>query len=537
MKPTLLLLTILACLSPLSAAPRPNIVLIMADDLGFADLGCYGSEIETPNLDALAKDGLRFTQFYNTAKCHSSRVSLLTGLYCDQAGRESLSRGATLAEALAPAGYHTMMVGKWHLKQQPTDFGFQRYWGHLSGSTNYFTGDNTFRLDGKDWPVPETLHDKPFYTTDAITDFAIDFLNEHQKTSGSQAGTSSPPNNPITDTQKTASPFLLYVAFNAPHYPLQAPKEAIAKYKRRYDEGWDVLRAKRDAKQRATKLFPKEWALSPRPDHVPAWDTLSAEDKNWEARRMEAYAAMVDILDQNVGRLIDHLKQTGQWDNTLLLFCSDNGACPFERTRGKDKDPWDPKSYWTYDVGWAHLGNTPFRLYKQNQHEGGISSPLIVHTPASIATDKTTFRPSPTGTLTDQPAHLIDFMATFLDLSGAAYPKQVGDRQIDPLQGRSLLPILRGEQREPHETLYFHFATDRALRQGDWKLVAAKGGPWELYSVKNDRTELHDLAAREHQRLAAMKKEWFRLAKDLDRLPPAQLKPATEKPATLKFGR
>ncbi|MDA1006136.1 MAG: arylsulfatase, partial [Verrucomicrobia bacterium] len=529
MKPTLLL-SLLACLATLSAAPRPNIVLIMADDLGFADLGCYGSEIETPHLDALARDGLRFTQFYNTAKCHSSRVSLLTGLYCDQADGENLSRGATIAEALAPAGYHTMMVGKWHLSKQPTDFGFQRYWGHLSGSTNYFTGDNTFRLDGKDWTVPETLHDKPFYTTDANIDFAIQFLNEHQKSSGSQAGTSSPPNNP-----KTTSPFILYLAFNAPHYPLQAPKEAIAKYKGRYDAGWDVLREERHQKQRTTQLFPKEWGLSPRPDHVPAWDSLSADEKKWEARRMEVYAAMVDILDQNVGRLIAHLKASGQWDNTLLLFCSDNGACPFERTRRKELDPWNPKSYWTYDVGWAHLGNTPFRLYKQNQHEGGISSPLIVHTPESLQriglagsiTPDPTSRASKSGALTDQPAHLIDFMATFLEVSGTGYPKQVGDRQIDPLQGLSLLPILRGEQREPHETLYFHFSTDRALRQGDWKLVAAKGGPWELYNVKNDRTELHDLAAQEPKRLAAMKTEWFRLAKDVDRLPPNQLKPAS----------
>jgi len=356
---------------------------------------------------------------------------------------------------------------------------------------------------------------------------------------------SPPPNNPISDNQKSAPPFLLYLAFNAPHYPLQAPRGAIAKYKGRYDAGWDVLREQRHQKQRASQLFPKEWKLSPRPDHVPAWDSLSAEDKKWEARRMEVYAAMVDILDQNVGRLIAHLKETKQWDNTLLLFCSDNGACPFERTRHKELDPWDPKSYWTYDVGWAHAGNTPFRLYKQNQHEGGISAPLIVHTPESLQrmnlagsiTPDPTSRASQSGTLTDQPAHIIDFMATFLDVSGADYPKQIGTRQIDPLQGRSLLPILRGEQREPHETLYFHFATDRALRQGDWKLVAAKGGPWELYNVKDDRTELHDLAAQEPKRLAAMKDVWFRLAKDIDRLPASQLKPASDKLSTLKFGR
>ena len=254
---------------------------------------------------------------------------------------------------------------------------------------------------------------------------------------------------------------------------------------------------------------------------------------------MEVYAAMIDVLDQNVGRLVDHLKKTKQWDNTLLLFCSDNGASPFERTRGKDLKAWDPKSHWTYDVGWAHAGNTPFRLYKQNQHEGGISSPMITHLPKSMATanDKSALRPSSDGLLTDQPGHLIDFMATFLEVSGAKYPTKIGERSIDPLQGKSLLPILKGKTREPHETLYFHFGTDRALRQGDWKLVAAKGGKWELYNLKDDRTELNDLAAEEPKRVAAMKKEWFRLAKDIDLLPAKQLKPGKDQLSKLKFGK
>ena len=340
----LLPLLIGICLLKNPASARPNIVLIMADDLGFSDLGCYGAEIRTPNLDQLARKGLRFSQFYNTAKCHSSRVSLLTGLYCDQAGSNSLSRGTTIAEVLRTAGYSTAMSGKWHLSGNPVEFGFQHYWGHLSGATNFFTGDDTFRLGAEKWKVPARLNDKPFYVTDAITDFAINFIDEMVpgKTEGA-----------------AENPFLLYVAYNAPHYPLQAPEKEIAKYKGAYDAGWDELRRQRYLKQMKTGLFPRKFELSQRPSHVPSWDSLSAEDRKWEARRMEVFAAMVDVVDQNVGRLVAHLKKRGAWENTLFLFCSDNGACPFDRTRGKDLQPWDPKSYWCYDVGWAHVWAIP----------------------------------------------------------------------------------------------------------------------------------------------------------------------------------
>lgn len=490
----------------LAAAERPNVVLIMADDLGFSDLGCYGSEIETPNLDALAAGGLRFNQFYNTAKCHSSRVSLLTGLYCDQAGAESLSRGATIAEVLSEAGYSTAMVGKWHLSKQPTNFGFERYWGHLSGATNFFTGDETFRLNGEKWNVPKSLNGRPFYTTTANGDFALEFIDAM--------------------TAKD-NPFLLYVAFNAPHYPLHAPQEAVEKYDGRYDAGWDTLRIERHRKQMAIGLLPESVPLSPRPDHVPAWDSLSDEERAWEADRMEVFAAMIDVLDQNVGRIVDKLKATGEYENTLFLFCSDNGGCPFERTRGRGLKPWDPKSYWTYDASWANASNTPFRLYKQNQHEGGISSPLIAHWPAGLKTKG--------GSVTDQPGHLVDFMATFVDLSGAEYPKKVGERKVDPLQGKSLVPIFEGENRTPHDTLYFHFGTDRALRQGPWKLVSAKLGRWELYNLDDDRSELHDLATDHPDRVEQMAAEWFRIAKDVDRLNPKALKPVREKRASISF--
>ena len=489
----LLLGTVLAC-----QAKRPNIVLIMADDLGFSDLGCYGSEIQTPNLDRLAQNGLRFSQFYNTAKCHSSRVSLLTGLYCDQAGSASLSRGATIAEVLKPAGYSTWMSGKWHLSKQPTDFGFQRYWGHLSGACNFFTGDNSFRLNGKNWPIPQSLNGKPFYTTHAITDFALDFIKEGEIDSSSD-------------------PFLLYVAYNAPHYPLHAPKKDVLKYNGKYDAGWDQLRQTRYAKQLTTGLIPRKSKLSPRADHVPAWDSIKESEKAWEADRMEVFAAMIDVMDQNIGRLIDDLKKRKVFDNTLFLFCADNGGCPFERTRGRNLKPWDPKSYWTYDASWAQASNTPFRLYKQNQHEGGISSPLIVHWPEGLKAKP--------GSITRQPGHLIDFMATFLELSGAKYPKQVGNRAIEPLEGKSLLPIFQGEERDGHENLYFHFGTDRALRQGNWKLVSAKGGKWELYDLEKDRTELNDLSAKYSERVKKMSELWFDIAKNKDRVGKKGLSP------------
>jgi arylsulfatase len=301
----------------------------------------------------------------------------------------------------------------------------------------------------------------------------------------------------------------------------------VKKYDGRYDAGWDVLRVKRHERQVASGLLPAKWELSPRPDHVPAWDSLSDGDRQWEADRMEVFAAMVEELDKSVGRIVDHLEAKGLLENTLILFMSDNGACPFERTRGRFLKPWDPESYWTYDASWAHLGNTPFRLYKQNQHEGGISSPFIAHWPAGLKTTP--------GSTTDQPGHLIDVMATVLDLGVTSYPSQIADRVIDPLHGRSLAPIFRGETRAPHEQLYFHFGNDRALRMGPWKLVSAKLGKWELYNLDEDRTELHDLAAQEPERVAAMKAVWFKTAKEVDRLGEDKLKPAGDEITPLMF--
>ncbi|MEZ5299283.1 MAG: sulfatase-like hydrolase/transferase [Verrucomicrobiales bacterium] len=255
---------------------------------------------------------------------------------------------------------------------------------------------------------------------------------------------------------------------------------------------------------------------------------LPAAEQDWEDFRMATFAAMVDRLDQNVGRIVAHLKEIGAYENTLILFCSDNGACPFARTRGKDKMPWDPESYWTYDAGWAHAGNTPFRWYKQNQHEGGISSPLIAHWPAGLKTKP--------GSLTDQPGHLIDFMATALDLGNAAYPEEFGGRMIDPLMGKSLAPIFAGERRTPHDFLYFQFADNRALRRGDWKVVSARGGPWELYNLAVDRTELHDLSAVDPALRDELSALWHQTAEKVERAPERLRKPVGDKQKPPKPG-
>ncbi len=487
------LLGMCLCLCALGAE-RPNILLMMVDDLGFADFGCYGSEIETPRIDTLAENGLRFSQFYNTAKCHSSRVCLLTGLYCNQAGSSKLNRATTIAAELGKAGYFTSMSGKWHLSKQPTDFGFERYWGHLSGATDFFVGDKTFRLNGEPW----SEFDEGFYTTDANVDWAMTFIDE-AVTSG--------------------KPFFHYVAFNAPHYPLQAPKEDIRKYLGRYDAGWEAIRQARFKKQKQLGIFPPGMALPPMPGHVPDWDGLTKHDREFESFRMAIYAAMVDRIDQNIGRLVDYLKAKGQFDNTLILLCSDNGACPFERSKNLNIPPWQGKSFYLYDASWATVGNTPLRHYKQTQHEGGISSPLIAHWPGHIKNRGQWERSS---------GHLVDIMATCLEIAGAEYPTSPG---IEPLQGRSLLPLLKGATRAGHEELYFQFSTCRALRKGDWKAVSFYGKKWELYNIAADRCEQNDLAATHPERVAQMAARWHLLATEKDKMSPKKSAPVSSTPA------
>jgi arylsulfatase len=466
-----------------SADTKPNILLVMVDDMGFSDLGCYGSEIDTPNLDKLATNGLRFTQFYNTAKCHSSRVSLLSGRWCRQAGDTALNRAVILPEILAPAGYFTAMTGKWHLDKEPTDFGFQRYFGHLSGATNYYTGDKTFRLNGKPFSVP----DSGFYTTIANVDRAIAFINE---------------------ARAMKQPWFQYIAFNAPHAPLQPLEQDFKKYLGRYDVGWDEIRAARVAKQKQMGLLPQATVEAPRPEHIPEWSTLTKEQQESEARLMTAYAGLIDRIDQEMGRLIKDLEKSGDLANTVILFVSDNGACPFHRGGATPQtEPYLSTTRWGDSTGWAWARNSPFRFYKQNQFEGGISSPAILHWPAGL-------KQKP-GTVVSSPAHLVDVLPTFADIAGATIPPTFPGREPSPLAGISLAPIIAGGEITARPPIHLLFASDRGLRDGDWKLVSFQSQPWELYHMPTDRTENHNVAAQLPEIVARMSNQWHDMAANI----------------------
>lgn len=488
-----LILGLVLATAPAQADPKPNILLVLTDDLGFSDLGCYGSEIDTPNLDRLAAKGLRFTQFYNTAKCHSSRVSLLSGRWCRQAGDESLSRAVTLPEVLAPTGYFTAMSGKWHLQKEPTDFGFQRFFGHLSGACSYYRGDQTFRLNGEPWKVPA----KGFYTTVAKVDHALTFLDE---------------------ARQAAQPWFLYLAFNAPHAPLQPLEADYKKYLGRYDVGWDAVRTARLAKQKQLGLFGKEIEPAERPASIPAWDQLTPEIRDWEARRMAAYAGMIDRVDQELGRLLANLEAAGEMENTLILFFSDNGACPYDRvSTGMDQQPYDGVTSWSDSTGWAWARNAPFRYYKQNQFEGGIATPAIVHWPKGLKT--------PPGALNHSPAHLVDVLPTLAEIAGAPVPEVYPGRELTPLAGLSLKPLLEGKQITARPPIHFLFNTDRALRDGDWKIVSFQSEPWELYHLAEDRTERNDLAASQPNRLRRMVDHWHSMTAEVLQAPAKERAP------------
>ncbi|MDG2255248.1 MAG: arylsulfatase [Opitutaceae bacterium] len=471
----------------------------MTDDLGFSDIGCYGAEIETPNLDKLAANGLRFSQFYNTAKCHSSRVSLLSGQYCIAAGDTALSHAVTSAEVLRDAGYFTAMTGKWHLKKEPTDFGFERYFGHLSGSTNFFRGDNTFRLNGEPWKVPAS----DFYTTVAKVDYALDFMAE---------------------ARESKKPFYLYVAFNAPHSPLQALPEDYAKYKGRYDMGWEKMRDARIARQKELGMLPEDLKPSPRPPHIRAWDKLVPWQRDHEINKMVTLAAMIDRVDQEVGRLVEDLKKNGELENTLILFVSDNGACPYNRRSLQlNIEPTRGGTVLGDSTGWAWARNAPFRYYKQNQFEGGISTPGIIHWPAGLKTEP--------GSVVDTPVHLIDVLPTLADLGDAKIPTAHPTRDLRPVSGVSLRPILEGKTLKRSEPIYLQYAYEWGLRDGDWKLVNFQGEEWELYNIANDRTELNNLAKAEPERLEAMIAKWRAMSADV--LLSEELAAANTKPSKL----
>jgi len=488
-----------------SRADRPNIILIMADDMGFSDLGCYGGEIDTPNLDRLAAHGLRFTQFYNAARCCPTRAALLTGLYPHQAGIGHMvadlghpsyrgylhDRCVTLAEALKPAGYATLCTGKWHVGSAPghwpLDRGFDRFWGTPAGGGVYFKDAVQIRTEVFFVHGAQRL-DPPddMYVTDTFTRHALEFVEEA-----------------VTQTRR---PFFLYLPHIAPHWPLQAKPADIAKYAGRYDVGWDAVRERRFARQKEMGLLPQNTVLSPRDPQAKAWNEMPEAARRELARRREIYAAQIDCLDQNVGRLVAKLKELGQFDNTLILFLSDNGCSaeggPGGFSRGREGAPLGTGlSYASAGLEWANAADTPFRRFKMDTYEGGITTPLIAHWPRGIDGPR----------FVHPPGHIIDLMPTLLDVAGASYPAEFQGRPILPMEGRSLAPLFRGETREGHEALFWEHQGNRAVRQGRWKLVAAHKGPWELYDLEADRTELHDLAAQHPEKvreLQALYERW-----------------------------
>jgi len=480
-------------------AERPNIIVILADDMGWSDLSCYGSEIPTPHLDKLAANGLRYTQFYNTGRCCPSRASVLTGLYPHQTGvghmledkgvpgyRGHLNdRCVTAAEVLRAAGYFTILSGKWHLGQEkgvaPWTRGFERSLNAAAGGF-YFPDApradlwlNGVHIGRRGGGVPDD-----WYSTDLWTDFAIKFMDE------------------ALAAKKT---FYLHLCHNAPHFPLQAPPEDIARFRGKYRVGWDKLREERHARQKQMGLLNPAWELSPRPDNVSAWDLLSAKEQDRFDQIMAIYAACVWHMDASVGRLVDALQKRGILDNTLIFFLSDNGgnaeAGPNGRCNGKN--PGDAQSDVFCGQSWATLENTPFRLYKHYNHEGGIATPLIVHWPAGI-TDR--------GELRGQPGHLVDILPTILDVSGVGYPREFNGHDILPMEGRSLVPSFANKPIE-RDALYWEHEGNAAVRVGDWKLVRkGANGPWELYDLAADRTELHNLAAQQPDRAAELRAKW-----------------------------
>lgn len=467
---------------------RPNIVFILADDMGYSDLGCYGSEIRTPNLDRLAAKGLRFTQFYNTSKCFPSRACLMTGAYAQQVnmgrGPGKIRNGVTFGAVLRSAGYRTLMCGKHHGTQNPFTLGFDRYFGLRDGACNYFNpgrqregepkpaqkrNNRTFCLDGKTMQ-PFTPGDKKFYTTDAFTDYALKFLGDYEKED---------------------QPFFLYLAYNAPHDPLQAWPEDIAKYQGKYDVGYGAIRQRRVARQRELELFETKPSTPTHQD----WASLSEEQRKIESRRMAVYAAMIDRMDQNIGRVLRKIEAMGELDNTLIMFASDNGGSSEVVRRGNGEI--GSMTRWASVKGdWANVSNTPFRRFKNHSHEGGICTPLIVHWPAGI-------RGKRQGSIVRTPAHFIDVMATYVDITGAKYPEKVGSESIVPMQGVSLAPLFRGEPLDRGKPLFWQWKSGRAMRDGDWKIVKHRGA-WELYDMSKGRTEENDLAGQQPKRLGKM---------------------------------
>ncbi len=520
-------------MAPLAAATpikQPNIVVILSDDMGFSDIGCYGGEIATPNLDSLASKGLRFTQFYNTARCCPTRASLLTGLYPHQAGvghmmedrRKPGYRGnlntecRTIAEMLKPAGYRSYAVGKWHVTRHtaadgpkhnwPLSRGFDRFYGTIHGAGSFYDPSSLVRDNTMISAYADSEYKpKVYYYTDAIAENAVRFINDHT-------------------VHHSGKPFFLYVAFTAAHWPMHALPEDIAKYKGKYNAGYSPIREARFQKAASLGVIDGRQQMSPA-----AGDWNSVPDKAWESAGMEVYAAMVDRMDQGIGKLIAELKRGDQFNNTLILYLQDNGGCaePQGRTGNKNHPnivrpskptfpvmkptdfaaggsvptqtrdgypvrmgprvmPGPEDTYIAYGRGWANVSNTPFREYKHWVHEGGISTPLIAHWPQGIAAK---------GEIRSQPGHLIDIAATCLDLAGAIYPANA-----IPLEGRSLRQAF-ANQAIDREAIFWEHEGNRAVRAGSWKLVAKHNQPWELYNIADDRVEANNMAQQHRGRV------------------------------------
>ena len=492
------------------SARKPNIILVLVDDMGFSDLGCMGSEIRTPNIDGIAARGAALTSMYNAARCCPTRSALLTGLYPHKAGVGHMGTNlgtpayqgylrddtATIAEALRPAGYRTLMAGKWHVGGDywatrvaiwtvgspgfptPRQRGFDRYYGMIDGVTHYYSPWYIMEDDRKVEVSPTG-----FYFTDAITDKAIGM---------------------IEDSVRDQKPFFLYLAHAAPHWPLHAPEEDIARYDGAYTKGWDALRGARHEEMRARKVLQHDWTMSPRDPEVGAWsDTPS---KSWEAQRMAVYAAQIDRLDQQIGRVFDTLRRLGQFDDTLVLFFSDNGGCaepmraegwgkfyPSVTNDGRkitignrtDVRPGGPESFMSYDQPWANVSNTPFRFFKHFIHEGGISTPLLAQWPANLRAQG----------IVHSPCHVTDILPTILEAAGAHFPTELGGHALQRPDGESLMPLLSGKPWFRQQPLFWEHEGNAAARVGNLKLVRRFNKPWELYDMETDRTELHDLAA------------------------------------------
>jgi len=505
-----------------AADQRPNIVLIMADDMGYSDLGCFGGEIETPHLNALAKKGLRFSQFYNTGRCWPTRASLLTGLYPHQA-RKAMTFGPKappaysglvpnfcrmIPELLAEKGYRSYHIGKWHLNKPgrepnetwPLGRGFGRSYFSVT-QNNYFSPRLLYDEDQK---IERPGGD--FYATRNFSTRAVEYLKQHAR-------------------RYIDQPFFMYLAYTAPHFPLHALAEDVARFRGKYKDGWDRSRQARYRRLKEMGILNCE--LSPRDPDAKAWNSLSEKEQDeWDAR-MATYAAMIYRIDVGIGRVVEQLKSMSALDNTLILFLSDNGASAEYLVRGDGHKPGSAPgsavSYRCLEVGWSNAANTPFRFHKIWVHEGGISTPLIAHWPQGIPSQ---------GKITHDVGHVIDIMPTILDITGTIYPKTFHDEKTFPLPGRSLSPAFQGNRLEQHPFLFWEHVGNKAIRKGDWKLVAEHQGDWELYNLKVDRSELKNLAKTHPEKVRQLKQQWQQYADkigvvDWDSLPQSRRKPST----------